>query len=130
GLRARWSRLTAARRRGGASDMDATGPSRQPDFALLSARPRLLRAYLRGARQGEIKVAAGSHLALHPDHAAVGLDDALRDGQAESDPAPVGGHRLPELPKNVRDLVGWNARTVVLHGKPDAPVNWLGTHED
>src|SRR5215210_8405688 len=82
------------------------------------ARLRLLRGEptqgkLGRARQGEIEGAARAHLALDPDHAAVGFDDAFRDRQTESDPAPIRGHGLPEAPENVRQLVGRDSRSVV-----------------
>src|SRR5258706_817839 len=55
-----------------------------------------------GKRKG--KDAAVAELASNVDRAAMRLDDAARDGEAESDPAAVSALRLPELAGQPRDL--------------------------
>src|SRR6266404_1364147 len=55
-----------------------------------------------GKRKG--KDAAVADLASNIDRATMRLDDAARDGEAESDPAAVSALCLPELAEQSRDL--------------------------
>jgi len=77
-------------------------------------------------RQGEEEAAALARLAFHPHGAAVQLDDALGDGEAEAGGAGgAGGFAgLGKFLKDVWQQIGGNARTgilnldqqIVLHG--------------
>src|SRR5437764_7483780 len=67
-----------------------------------------------GRGQGEREARAGARLALDPDAAAVGVDDALRDRQAETGAAIAGLAASPVALEQVGHLVGRDAGAGVL----------------
>src|SRR5690606_33282866 len=60
-------------------------------------------------RHGHEEPRAAALLALDPDAAAVRLDDALGDGEAEADAAAARVAGLPEAVEEVRELIGRDA---------------------
>src|SRR4029079_11078124 len=71
-----------------------------------------------GARHSEAARAAATELALHPHAAAVGLDDALDDGEPEAGgAAPLAA--LPEAVEETADVLGVDARPLVAHREDD-----------
>src|SRR4051812_15847197 len=72
-----------------------------------------------GGGQTEEECAALSHLALHPDLAAVRLDDVLGNEQAEPQPSTVVAAALREALEDRGQLVGGNPLTAVGHREPD-----------
>src|SRR5689334_13294669 len=76
-----------------------------------------------------MKRASRARLTLHPDAPTVRFDDAFRNREAETEPAPIAAIRLPEAPEDVRDLLGRNARTSIDYRKADFAIGARGAHE-
>src|SRR5512143_3097604 len=78
--------------------------------------------------KGEEEGAPVSGLALHPDAAMVGLDDALDDGEPQPGAQALRLPGLPEALEEVRQILGGNSAARVAHpeqhvafsdGRPD-----------
>ena len=61
--------------------------------------------------------------ALDPDATAVGLDDALHDGQPEPRAATPGLPRLPEPIEHMRQVLGGNPDARVRHPEQDVVIS-------
>ena len=93
-------------------------------WSWLSSRPlREFDARLRHKRgHGEHETAAASHLALHPDPAAMKLDEALGNSQTQAGPLgfslSIAVH-LMELVEDGIEFLGGNPRARILHAAFD-----------
>src|SRR2546425_9058152 len=93
---------------------------RRPPRSTLFPYTTLFRSRLGPGPGGDAEPerAAATRLALHPDGAAVLLDDGLADGETQTRTAllaGVGGLELLEAPEDRLALVGGDPAVVVLH---------------
>src|SRR5690606_26650090 len=70
-----------------------------------------------GDRQGEEEGCAVGRAALGPDAAAVRVDDALRDREAETGTLAGGTARLPVTVEDPLEVFGRDARALIGHGE-------------
>src|SRR5687768_6139026 len=71
-----------------------------------------------------------ANFAAHPQPAAVGFDDALRDEQAEADTVAAVSSARPVAIEQVGDLLLGDARPRVGHGKTDLVPLGPGANRD
>ena len=69
-----------------------------------------------GARKRDEERAAASDVALHPDLAAMRIDDALRDVEPKTEPLPIGDVHAVETLEDARELLLGNPASRVAHG--------------
>src|SRR5688572_20331038 len=70
-------------------------------------------------REGKEHCRTGARLTFHPDAAAVGLDDAARDGETHTEAFPALGPRLPEPVEDMRQMLGRDADARIVDGDED-----------